>query len=252
MKHGMPEVLVIGESHPDLFYYEDLEQKGQTVKFGKIRKKISVSDLERAGTAPNLLRKISPATAIILGELRAIKNFGAKRILYELPATTRNRQGCRNLLRTRNLAKFQKELLHSIALHNEKFAQTMQFAGKKYGFQKINFDTTANLAEVKVLSFLIGSTGVYDIHFFDDQDAIDKEGIYETLYDFALARHRAAKVTGLLRKELRLARLKRDTLLVENAKKLVADKTVIICGGDHLEDMVRGLRHDVYLTTLKL
>lgn len=265
MKDGKPEVLIIGEAHPGSLYYSLFKHKIKKIEFGKRAEKISTVDTETARPDLkshirfcNFFQKLGIPLSIIKAEIKAIKDFGAQRILYEFPNTKRNIKILAQLSKTRNLERFQKAFsLSCILMEKAIIKETVKlynrnnigryycpYCRKKYkasGFCKgCMIHLKDSILDIpppplyvpKILSFIMGSTGIYDVKFIDDFDTFRKIDAYCSIPDLTIPRNLDEQ---------------REKTMVENAKKEIIDKTVIICGADHVAAMKQALKDIAYL-----
>ncbi len=117
MKDEKPTVLIIGEQHPEQ-NFRDFPYKKVSRRVGNLMLGIDIFDIEKIKEQQKVMEFIKAAatsTKIIMREIAEIKNFGEKRILYELPATEKFNRAAVRLKDRSGLEKFQENLLGSLA-----------------------------------------------------------------------------------------------------------------------------------------
>lgn len=241
MKDGKPEVLIIGEAHP--WYYYQLLRETKLRDFKAAEKK--VEDVQK------------PAH-IIENEIKSIKKFGAQRILFEGPITKENQKICTNLLETKNLSKFREGLFNAAEVFWQKVLDAAdKICTKDIGAKYMDFGRQPQYRS-KIISFLIGSTNVYDFNFFVDPDLAEKCLVYKRVYEAAcitvsfipLNSSKKKRITELATEYKKLIdkyEAERENSMARNIKKLIIDKTVIICGAYHIPAIENGLKDVAYL-----
>ncbi|HIK02745.1 TPA: hypothetical protein H1012_02775 [archaeon] len=234
MKDGKPEVLIIGEWHPSSVY----QYVNEEIKKEEIKTALSYS---------------ATSKVIIEGEIDAIKNFGAKKLLFEHPAIGGMVKICDELTGENNLLSFQKNLLKEFLQVFSEEQKTLFSLAKELGLEKEVGDGQPIFAKytAKILTFIIGSTGVYDIGFFDDP----------RLHFLAVAIKVLTKISAIkmsesnnlkeleslgdklliLDKKWKETNERREGEMCVNITKMLIDKTVVICGVVHAEAIKKGL-----------
>ena len=136
MKDGKPEVLIIGEWHPSSVY----QYVNEEIKKEEIKTALSYS---------------ATSKVIIEGEIDAIKNFGAKKLLFERPAIGGMVKICDELTGENNLLSFQKNLLKEFLQVFSEEQKTLFSLAKELGLEKEVGDGQPIFAKytAKILTF---------------------------------------------------------------------------------------------------
>lgn len=257
MKKGKPEVWIIGIAHPS--YLCLLLRPLKT-----IHEKYIVPDHEKI-SPKKLFAGTKWVTFVINSTINTIKKFGARRILYEAPSTLRSTKICERFLKTSDLQKFQEEYSSLHEFYAKDATDVCMKCAKRF---KLTIGTLPPykipLIAIKELPFILSSTSVSDVKFFDDLKLYQMNWAYRRLLDIAMAQRLCAasdfnadeykrldSLIGTLTNELRKLVIERHGVMVENAKKMIVDKTVIICGDSHVGDLERGLSSIAYLLPSK-
>lgn len=247
MKDGKPEVLIIGEEHPQSMILFKLPKKKINFKFSEqYSGKIFVPDIE-ASRPDKIIEVGRDVSALIDAEVSIIKEFGGHRVLYEYPYTPLSNRAAELLKKNSDLRQFQKLMRILDANYNKTFSKELKSI---LTFSKGDIPTTLHY---KWLSFIVGMTKVYDINFFDDEKYSLNESIYFTLLNYIDANpqiHLLPKEA--IERSRALNNTKREEKIITNIKKHLVDKTVIICGSFHAKNIARGLKNVAHINELVL
>ncbi len=212
MKDGKPEVLIIGEDHPDILH-------------SKIPFHLPAEENLTKEERNELFKNVRQASYILKKEIIEIKKFGAAKILLEQSRTEKSEQIAKELKETKNLEQFQIDYAAFDYAIYEKLQAELRNTG-------MIFLVAYKPGLEKILPFLIGATGVYNIGFFDDE----KLGIEDALLIFI-----HGNIAYMMKEYKKISR-EREEKMVENIREMLEDKTVIICGAAHVSAIKKGLK----------
>lgn len=244
MKNGKPEVLIIGEEHPEWLYSHLFPQRRQIIQVGSARKKVYMPSFK--GLSPKgIFEAAEIPGAIIKAEIAALREFGANQLLFEFPNLRILDIACARFHRTKNLLKLREALSQACLALDRRINSWLKELCKEKGMTVLK-TRGINQYMPKAIAFRIGAARIYSIGFFESRDLYIASATYD------LCKQVAAKdplYKWLLEgwPDLHAMQAERERLMVQNLKKMIADKTAIICGASHVPAIAAGLKNKSYI-----
>ncbi len=244
MKDGKPEVLIIGEAHP--VGSVNLE----TVKIKEINrrgvKKLAIIDTTEDRT---LLVQFRKAGRIISRELTIINSFGAQKLFFELPLTEVFDELCTKFASDHNFEEFRSKALEEAISVLEKISQRLCGIIQKFipGATVIPEKIERNLIAYQLDLHIIKTTQISNVSFFDNEDLFIDNSAY-VLASKVEMEEKHKNLQKFFSNEWKKIAKHREPFMIENIKKAgIPDRSVIICGAAHVEELEYGLADVAYV-----